>query len=299
MKSYDAVVLGGSGVIGRNLVRLLRSNGTKCLSIDRDNTHDADSLFMDLSIPSVLKDFLRRNGADIPYLIHLAHEDGGCLYKGCNQHTYAMNAAIDANVLDAILDSDYDGSIIYGGTSYTIGMFNKIQRCYEEMFRTTALDSKDKFSSVKILNIHNTYGDSVFPSNPIKRRSIESLIRRAASLSNNAFFLVSGNSGASRYYVHVDDVCSAIIKAMPVRESGIWDIMGEENITVKNIIDKLSKISGKVFDMVDSDQYINGKERFGLKPLSEASEFRWEPRKNIDSELAHMYNLLKREEVIL
>lgn len=272
-----ALVTGGAGMIGSNLVRRLVRDGWQVSVVDNlwrgkleylrnddgSEVIDLDKDFhnLDLSVPGAANSLLE----EVDYVIHLADIVAGIGYVFNNQGSiFRQNLLINSNVITAARNASLKG-FIYVGTacSFPAHMqtgvdapplreddqypafpesaygWSKLMGEYEAL-----LMGHETGVPVSILSLHNVYGA---PCDYEEGRGqvIPSLIRKAVCYPEEPF-IVWGSGSQGRAFVHVNDVVDALVLSMGKGlGKGLIQIGPNICISIKEIAEIIVENSGK------------------------------------------------------
>ena len=98
--------------------------------------------------------------------------------------------------------------------------------------------SKEKGITCQILRLGHVFGEGEEKYQKILPLTIKKVI-------NNEEIQIWGDGKAIRTFIYIDDVVQAIINSINLQSSKIINIVGEEKITINELINKIIKISGK------------------------------------------------------
>ena len=234
-------------MIGSRLVELMLNNSYEVTVIDNlwrgklkylQNIEgfDIDNNFInqDLSINEPFESLKKKS---FDYIIHLADIVAGIGYVFGNEaYIFDINNRINSNVVKFALENKVE-KFIYVGTACSFPKdlqkgINSIL-CESDLFPADpessygwskligSLEMRFLFKESKIKNttlmLHNVYGPNCDFS-PGKSQVIPSLIYKSLTQPSNDPLLVWGSGKQSRAFIHVDDVCDAIIKTLNCNE---------------------------------------------------------------------------------
>lgn len=317
----SALVTGGAGMIGSNLVKRLAGLGFKVTVVDNlwrgklENLLDDDGVScvdlardfheLDLSRPGVLDPLL--NGVDLVF--HLADVVAGIGYVFRNQGSiFRQNLLINSNVTASVREQPVRG-FLYVGTacSFPASMqtgvdapplretdlypaapesaygWSKLMGQYE-----AELLEQEAGIPVSILMLHNVYGAPTDYS-PRTGQVIPSLVRKAIRFPDEEF-LVWGDGSQGRAFVHVDDVVDALVAAME-RGLGRGTIQVGPDVctSIREVAETIREISEKDIPIrydVDAPQGDRGR----CADFSRAREILgWRPKVTLRDGLVGLY----------
>ena len=100
-----------------------------------------------------------------------------------------------------------------------------------------------------------------------------------------------GSLKTSRRFIHIKDIVSGIIKSIDHKNSGTFNLAGEKDITLKNIINSSKKILKTKIKIQETDS----KNPSIRKPSSEKikKQMNWRQRVNLNEGLKSLKNFLE------
>ena len=102
---------------------------------------------------------------------------------------------------------------------------------------------KNKNILCQILRIGHVFGEGEEKYQKIIPITIQKII-------SNQQVEIWGDGKALRTFIYIEDVAKAIANAVKLEKSNLINIVGEETISVKNLVEKLIKISGKNIEII-------------------------------------------------
>ena len=235
-------------MIGSRLVELMINKSYEVTVIDNlwrgkikylENIEgfDIERNFINQDLSTINSFRCLKKGTTFDYIIHLADIVAGIGYVFGNEgYIFDINNKINSNVVKYALEINVD-KFIYVGTacSFPKGLQNGINSilCETDLFPADpesaygwskligSLEMRFLFQNSKIksttLMLHNVYGPNCDFS-PGKSQVIPSLIYKTLTQPSNESIVVWGSGKQSRAFIHVDDVCDAIIKTLDCNE---------------------------------------------------------------------------------
>lgn len=266
-----ALVLGGGGFIGSHLVKSLKENGYWVSSADLKYPEfwdtPADKFhIMDLRVkPNVYELF--NTGFVFDEIYQLAADMGGAGYisTGDNDPEIMNNSVqINLNVLDAVVK--YGGKkILYASSACVYPEYNQLDpnnpNCEESTVYPAQPDTeygweklfsermytayKKKYNlDVKIVRFHNIFGPYCTYDGG-KEKAPAAICRKISQAKDNDVIEVWGNGEQTRSFLYIDECLTGIQKMMNSNFGGPVNIGSDEMVTINELIDIVSKISGK------------------------------------------------------
>ena len=220
------MVTGGSGFIGRNIVKLLKEEGNTVATLDiRDKNSSADYHIMsDVRNIHMIKSACK----GIDYVFHLAAVTSPPEFENPLGEGYSVNVLGTYNVLAASAANGVkrvilaSSSSVYGSTSgpskedYSTETYVNLYPLSKKINEMTASFFNDHGLETISLRYFNTYGtdeNSKGPYSSVIWKFIES-IRRAKQPE------IYGDGGQSRDFIYVKDTAKASVLAMKKGKPG-------------------------------------------------------------------------------
>ena len=245
----NILITGATGFIGS---RVLKKIINEC---SKDNLVALSSKF--LNIKTILhnnynfdENYLLNNGCnDIDTIIHI----GAFIPKTSSDVNNINNCASNISSTLKLINSKlprlkrfiFISTIdVYSEDSYVVSESSEIKpvslygwsKLYcEEMIK---FFSEEKNIVFQILRLGHVFGEGEEKYNKILPLTIKKII-------NNEEIQIWGDGKAIRTFIYIDDVVKAIINSIYLQTSNIINIVGEEKLTIKELINKVVKISNK------------------------------------------------------
>lgn len=260
-------ITGGEGFVGKHLVKLVQSKGIE-LSLFDHAKHD-------LFEPETLKDFL--SGKDA--VVHLAAVNKDDDFA----NIVRVNVLGTKGLLDAMLDFAPSAKLIFA-SSFQVYLKNSIYGASKKVAEELIADYSLKFGLRSIvLRITNMYGSGCKPFYNSALATFIYQIKRGLPI------VINGNGTQRRDYLHVQDGCLAILKALQYEPKDALtkiDICTGKLTSLNQIIEILQKITGRKFTVsyrrsVKADDWDFGKDYTEAKKL-----LNWEHKITIEAGLA-------------
>ena len=268
------LVTGSEGFLGRRL----------CALIEAQNEHTIHrydlQLGHDVLNAKQLEDAL--NGVDA--CIHLAAVADLYIAEENPERTQSINVEATRLVLHTC--NRHDVSLLFASTVCAYG-----NNGYEQSDEDAPLAPTEVYASSKataetllanqldkhcILRLATFYGPDMRPS------LATSVFLRA--LLNDEVIHIHGDGQQTRCYTHVDDVAHGILCILESKQNGVFNIASEEELSVLELIDLLSKVTNKVahVEFVDDRAGQIRKSNISSKRLNSLG---WWPRYTIEDGL--------------
>ena len=153
---------------------------------------------------------------------------------------------------------------------------------------------RDHGFDVRIARYHNIYG----PEGTYKggrEKSPAALCRKVAEASNPGIILVWGDGKQTRSYCYIDDCVRGTVKLMESDYDKPMNIGSERLVTIDELADMITKISGKVITKshdLNAPQGVRGRNAdisLARKVLG------WEPKVSLEEGLAKTYKWIEHQ----
>lgn len=268
------LVTGSEGFLGRRLCALLETQTEHIvLRYDLQLGHDVLNA-------EQLDDAL--NGVDA--CIHLAAVADLYIAEEDPERTQSINVEATRLVLEAC--NRHEVRLLFASTVCAYGnngyeqSDEKAPLAPTEVYASSKATAETLFSNQLdkhcILRLATFYGPDMRPS------LATSVFLRA--LLNDEVIHIHGDGLQTRCYTHVDDVAQGILCILESKQNGVFNIASEEELSVLELIDILSKVTNKVanVEFVDDRAGQIRKSNISSKRLNSLG---WWPRYTIEDGL--------------
>lgn len=296
------LILGGNGLVGSSLNRILSKNSF--YNVHASNRNEANLFSLEETA-----ELIEKYKPDV--LINAAAKVGGIHANNSFRTEFILeNLKININVLEACID--FPNLFIINLGSSCIYPLNAKNPIKEEsimtgsleptnspyaMAKLTAIEMADSISSQfghKILNLMptNLYGPGDNFSE-LDSHVIPGLISRMhiAKLNKENEFSIWGTGKPLREFLYVDDLSSAIaflIKKQEFKEA-LLNVGSNHEISINSLAQKIKKTIGYEGDLIFDNSMPDGNPR-KLLDSSKLFNMGWKPTVNIDEGLSKTYN---------
>ncbi|MCS7231878.1 MAG: NAD(P)-dependent oxidoreductase [Elusimicrobiota bacterium] len=279
-----AIVIGGAGFIGSNLVKRLLEEEVEVLVIDnlftgRKEFLDSRADFVKIDIRSEkLKDKISKFMPDL--VVHMAAIH---YIPYCNSHpeeTFDVNVMGTRNILEICSMLPRKPKFLFASSAAVypplkiplsedlagpIDIYGKTKLIGEDL-------TKIFFKDALIVRLFNVYG----PNDPVPHLIPEIL----KQIKKGRRELKLGNLTPRRDYIHVDDVCDAIVSLLSNMKSGTFNIGTGCSYSVKEVVDVVSEILNENIKIVQDKKKVRKVEREDLvADISKIqNEIAWRPK---------------------
>ena len=301
MIAKKVLVTGANGFIGSNLVKILNlTEGYEVFPTDQSfsEIRNVNALQADIESP-LLSKFILEIQPDIIY--HLAAQTNVRNSIIDPEDDYRVNVSGTVNILSAVknlkktkLIFANSGGAIFGETEEP-ATENSIRRpispyglhkvIAHELIKLQLSNSKNFVS----LNLSNVYGPENVP------KSAPAVFLRRIFLEEEIEIFGDGN--ASRDWVFIDDVISAMILIATKDCAGDFNISSGISTSVSNLIKTISRVTNKENKIKYLDSVEGEINKSVLSPAKAYTEMKWKNHVSLEKGIEIMFQELLREYV--
>lgn len=265
-----ALVLGGGGFIGHNLVKKLKNNGYWVRAADLkypefEESPADDFCQGDLRISEFVQNIF--NGEQFDEVYQLAADMGGSMYifSGENDANVMHNSAlINLNIAGASVQYKA-GKVFFSSSACIYPEYNQLDpenpKCSEDSAYPAAPDSEygwEKIFSerlylayhrnhglnIRIARFHNIFGVCGTWKGG-KEKAPAAICRKVAEAFNNGEIEIIGDGLQTRSFLYIDECLEGIEKLMESDFIGPVNIGSEEKVSINQLVDMVSQIAQK------------------------------------------------------
>ncbi len=291
----NILVTGGSGFIGRNLIKKLNQLGYNTINCDLNINADYRCDISKYNDLIKIKE-------DIDIIYHIAAQSYG--YKSLVDPELDLdwNAKGTLNICRFAKEKGIK-KIIYTSTMAVYGEGDWLKEtdnlnplsnyAISKLYGETCIKQFSQFGiDYTIFRVFNTYGPGQNLNN--KMQGVVAVF--LSQILKGSQINVTGSLGRYRDLTYIDDNIDALLLGLSDKTSGeIYNICSQSKTTIKSIIENLIKISNKPFDYYnitnvgkhDGDQFGNTGTNLKLKQLG------WEPKVRLEKGFKIFYNYAK------
>jgi nucleoside-diphosphate-sugar epimerase len=264
-----AIVLGAGGFIGSHLVKTLKNKGYYVKGVDLKmpefSLTAADNFILgDLRHPDFTTDVLLE-GFDEIYQLAADMGGAGYIFTGHNDANVMHNSAtINLNVLDAMHKLRLK-KVFYSSSACIYPEHNQLDpdnpRCDEASAYPAAPDSEygwEKLFSerlyfafqrnfgieVHVARFHNIFGEEGTWTGG-REKAPAAICRKIAEAADGGTIEIWGDGKQTRSFLHVSECIQGVLKLMNADFYGPVNIGSEEMVTINQLVEMVSNISGK------------------------------------------------------
>lgn len=295
LKGKKVVVTGGAGFIGSHLVQRLLNEGSKVLVLDNLSVGNEEfipegALFKKMDIRSRnLDSVMAEFEPDI--VVHLAAVHYIPYCNANPEETFDVNVMGTRNVLKASKAKMFlfsSSAAVYPPLNRPltedlygpIDIYGKTKLICEDLVR---LYSEEAI----IARLFNVYG----PNDP----NLHVIPEIFKQINDGKRELKLGNLTPKRDYIHVDDVCEALIVLLKHGNSGKYNVGTGNEYSVKQIVDIISEIIGEEINIIKDAKRVRKVEREHL--LADITKIKtktgWKPKIDLKEGLKRTFMEIK------
>tara|TARA_Y100000389_G_scaffold92538_1_gene89279 strand:- start:33926 stop:34858 length:933 start_codon:yes stop_codon:yes gene_type:complete len=300
------LILGSNGLVGSSLVRTLSSNKFY------DEVIASNRQELDLFDFKSVESYIKNNRPEV--IINAAAKVGGILANNTYRADFILeNLKININLLESIVPYS-DIKLINLGSSciYPLNAENPIKEEYimtGELEKTNSPYAMAKLTAIELGNsLQSQYGHRIvnlMPTNLYgpndnfsdkESHVIPGLMGRMhkIKIEDGIEFEVWGTGSPLREFLYVDDLASAISFIIENDiEDGLINIGSNEEISIKDLVNLLIKVTDFKGRVIFNDNYPDGNPR-KLLDSSKISSYGWEPKVKIENGLRLTYDWYKK-----
>lgn len=271
MARIKALITGGTGFIGSNMIAILSKNNFDCINLGRSFSHQC------LNIRWNLKDNLNNilQGKDYDIILHSASIIGGECEKNKME-------CIDVNIKSTIQLLEYASKLpvkqfVYISTGGVYGCNKKMlaenNNCMPDGFY-----SKSKYFAEQLCQEYEkavpiTIARLFFPYGKFQQNRLLNNLKN--KIQNNQLVPLNSNGTPRINPVHIKDVCNILLELIQKKVIGTFNICGEEIVSIDdivktmekklNIIAKLSYKKNNTLDLIGSNEKVKSILRYKYK----------------------------------
>ena len=300
-----AVVCGASGLIGQHLVPYLKERGYHVTGISRTLPQYYFGPSADKYFQLDLREYHGSFFNDVDVVFQLACEVGGLGYimdKSNDSDCLRNSTLIDLNVLEGCRRGKV-GKVFFASSACVYPVLNRPLKetdaypavplnafAWQKLFAERLYQSyaSNYGMHIRIGRLFNTYGPGMTWTGG-REKSVAAICRKVAELEPGKKLEVWGDDGSQeRSYTFVTDTVEGIYRLMQSDCSTPLNIGSEENYSIRQLVNHVREVSGKVFET----SYVSG-------PIGNPSivcdsalmkrKLQWEPQIGLLEGLKHAY----------
>jgi len=250
------LLIGGAGFIGTHLAKRLLEKGYQVVVVDKKEGIDADN-------EKVIREIFEKEKPEIVY--HLAGAidlKRGGEDSGIERAKIICQCSKEYDVRKLIFFSS--GAAIHFNPESEYGKANlEIERIIEEAGLPNWI----------ILRLGNVYGPGQWKSGIIPQIIL------------NKDLKIKGDGSQTRSFIYIDDVVEAAVLAIETKKTGIYNVDGEEERTLNQIIDLIKTLTASVLRSSEEIKVsYEGEKDISAKALDigkTKKDFNWKPKTDL------------------
>lgn len=260
LKNSKVVVTGGAGFIGSHLIRYLLNEGAEVLAIDnlfvgKKEFISDGCLFKELDIRfKEAKEVIWNFKPDV--IVHLAAIH---YIPYCNENpgeTFDVNVMGTRNLLEAC-----EAKFFFASSAAVYPPLNGALR--EDLHGPIDIYGKTKLIAEDLVKLHNKKAIiarlfNVYGPNDTNPHLIPEIVNQ---IKEGKRKIELGNLTPRRDYIHVDDVCKAIITLLKHDKEGVYNIGTGVEYSVNGIVEVVNEILGEEIQIVQDKRRMRKVER--------------------------------------
>lgn len=242
------LILGGSGLLGKSLVKYFVSKNFHVGSLSRFSSEGQDGCLyyqVDILDYAKLEPLIAEYDIIINCTGQITNPISDCII---------LNTQGIKNIIDAVKKYKkhlihFSTVAVYGSSLTTVTEESKInpESVYGTIKYFAEYQIKQNLASYIILRISNLYSKD-------QTKGVFGYLLR--SFNNNEKKLYFNNNGSlKRYYLHIDDLCNIVGEILKKELHGIYNVIGNNFVTIKELIVYFEKVFNYSFKV----QYENNK----------------------------------------
>ena len=271
----QALVTGGVGFIGTNLIKRLLKDGYEVVSLDNYTTGDrknqlADCTYITLDITESFTNWVE----EFDVIFHLAALPRIKPSFENPKEVCDVNVVGTQNVLEYARKTETP--VIYAGSSsfwggvyknpYTFSKWQGEELCkmYEQIYGL----------SVTICRFYNVYGDYM-PTEGEYRTVLPIFLEQS---SKGHPLTITGDGEQRRDFTHVDDIIDAMMKVVQLNKWGnVYELGRGKNYSIKQVVDMFPDPAWTYIDMIPGE----ARDTLCRSELAR-KKLKWKPKVNLE-----------------
>jgi len=314
----SALVLGGGGFIGHQMVKRLKSEGIFVRAVDLKYPEFGKTEADDFAIGDLRNQQFTNSVIDRKFheVYQFAADMGGAgyIFTGDNDADIMFNSAsINLNVLKACLNRNIK-KVFYSSSACIYPSYNQLDPenplCSEESAYPANPDSEygweKLFSERLYLSYNRNYGmdcriaryHNIFGSEGTwdggKEKAPAALCRKVAECENGGTIKVWGDGRQTRSFLHVNECIEATLRLMRSDFEGPVNIGSEEMISINDLAKMVISISNKniKIENIDGPQGVRGRNSDNNLIFEALS---WKPTEPLLKGIKNTYNWISQQ----
>lgn len=250
-------ITGSESYIGKNLLKIIDKKKFNIYTCDIKPIQKKNYLKLDISSKTFIKKFPK----NIDLIIHLAAISNDQECKKNKKKCFKTNISGTRNILKVIKLNKIK-KLIFASTEWVyhdeLAKKSTIENPNLNLKKLKSLYAKSKLKSefdIKKFYLRNKIDISILRfgiiyGNRIKKGSaVESIFDQIMYKK----ILKIGSLNTARKYIHINDICESILKSISLNGFNIFNIQGNELVTLKKLIIFCQKIINKKIQIIETN----------------------------------------------
>ena len=235
------LIIGASGLLGRSLVEFFVSNNFQVGALSR-NCDNQNDKFNNYSVDVLDYEHLEFVVAQYDIVVNCIGQITNPIHECVSLNTKGVKNIIDAVKKNGNYLIHLSTVSVYGSSSaVTEGSPVNPESVYGSLKYFAEYQISQNLTNYAVLRISNLYGKG-------QVKGILGYILR--SFRNNEKALFFNNDGSlKRYYLHIDDLSSIVKLIIDKRVKGIYNVIGSDLLTIKQLVALCEKALDYCFDV--------------------------------------------------
>lgn len=235
------LIIGASGLLGRSLVEFFVSNNFQVGALSR-NCDNQNDKFNNYSVDVLDYEHLEFVVAQYDIVVNCIGQITNPIHECVSLNTKGVKNIIDAVKKNGNYLIHLSTVSVYGSSSaVTEGSPVNPESVYGSLKYFAEYQISQNLTNYAVLRISNLYGKG-------QVKGVLGYILR--SFRNNEKALFFNNDGSlKRYYLHIDDLSSIVKLIIDKRVKGIYNVIGSDLLTIKQLVALCEKALDYCFDV--------------------------------------------------
>ena len=235
------LIIGASGLLGRSLVEFFVSNNFQVGALSR-NCDNQNDKFNNYSVDVLDYEHLEFVVAQYDVVVNCIGQITNPIHECVSLNTKGVKNIIDAVKKNGNYLIHLSTVSVYGSSSaVTEGSPVNPESVYGSLKYFAEYQISQNLTNYAVLRISNLYGKG-------QVKGILGYVLR--SFRNNEKALFFNNDGSlKRYYLHIDDLSSIVKLIIDKRVKGIYNVIGSDLLTIKQLVALCEKALDYCFDV--------------------------------------------------
>lgn len=285
----NILITGANSFVAKNLVKSFNKNRYSLTLTDIKSDYKLGN-FIISDLNKLKPKYIKSNKID--HIIHLGAVSTAQSFANNLKKSYETNIMSLLNILEIAKEKNTK-SIVFASSEWVYGQKTNKSQKENDIVEVETLGSdyalSKKFGEDFLKYYCSLYNIKlivlrfgiIYGNKEINLCAIESIFK---SLKYNRKEISVGSLRSSRRFIHVSDICSAIIKSLKLKKNQTLNISGDELTSMKNIIETSSeilKIKPNIYEKDKHDISIRNPSNSKAKKI-----LGWKPKTSLKKGLA-------------